>query len=92
MKSDGLPYHNRASSLLEAYEINLASSLKKNMYQLLEKLQQEYNVDPIGFREDVRVQYPEYFDKISWTDEFPKINFLFDIQVKLDRWGILKLS
>lgn len=83
---------NDSDSYKKKYEQVIAELVKQNIYQVLEKLQKDYQVDSIGFGEYVRVKYPDYFENVSWQDEFQNAKFNVDIQVNIGKQGIIKLE
>jgi len=83
---------NDKDSLQKKYETAISYFLKESIIKVMDKLQKQYNVDPLSFGESIRVKYPDFFDKIIWQDEFAKAKFNVDISVKIENSGIIDLE
>lgn len=75
---------------LEAADENVARFLEQKSYQVMNKLQKEFNSDPIGFGRYVNAYHNEFFQRINWREVYPNVHFTFEVDINLTRTGVLR--
>ncbi|EOC99781.1 Ger(x)C family spore germination protein [Caldisalinibacter kiritimatiensis] len=75
---------------IENIEKRSEEYLKKNMLELIEKLQKEFKVDGLNLSEYVRVKYPDYYERTDWNEVFPEINIDIKTDIKIKGIGLTK--
>ncbi|MGF7534435.1 Ger(x)C family spore germination protein [Bacillus mexicanus] len=75
-------YLNRLGRIFE-------KKLERDVKKVMDKLQHEYKADPVFLSERVRVQYPDYWNKVKghWDEVFAEADFKYDISFDIVNFG-----
>lgn len=75
-------------------ESNIENILKTNLDRLLEKSQQDFNVDIPGFSDEIYMNYPQKWFAIRdhWKEIFPTIKYQTNFNVNVTSIGLIKDS
>ncbi|PRS08640.1 Ger(x)C family spore germination protein [Bacillus atrophaeus] len=67
------------------FEKKLEADMKNAMY----KLQHTYRTDPVFFSDYVRINFPDYWNKVKndWDEVFAEADFHYDISLKIVNFG-----
>ncbi|MFO7819105.1 MAG: Ger(x)C family spore germination protein [Halanaerobacter sp.] len=72
---------------LHKMERHLARSIKKEMHKLLGQLQ-THQSDVIGIGQQAKAEYPEYYHKDYWNQQFSRAAININVDVSIRRFGI----
>ncbi|MCM3786293.1 Ger(x)C family spore germination protein [Neobacillus mesonae] len=74
---------------IEEIEKLFNEAVKNEIKQLLNKLQNTYHVDAVGFGDQVRIKYPKYWNKIEgrWDEVFSEVEITYDVNLEVVDYG-----
>lgn len=90
LTEDQSPRENSFSeSYLRKLENIFEKKLKHDIKQIMDQLQHTYKADPIFLSDYVRIQYPDYWNKVKghWDETFTEAEFTYDISFKIINFG-----
>ncbi|MBD5071565.1 Ger(x)C family spore germination protein, partial [Xanthomonas citri pv. citri] len=63
--------------------------LERDVKQVMDKLQHEYKTDPVFLSDHIRIQHPDYWNKVKghWDEIFSETDFKYDISFKIINFG-----
>ncbi|MED3384485.1 MULTISPECIES: Ger(x)C family spore germination protein [Bacillus] len=90
LTEDQNPKENSFSkSYLSRLENIFEKKLERDVKKVMDKLQHEYKTDPVFLSDHVRIQYPDYWNKVQghWDELFSEADFTYDISFKIINFG-----
>ncbi|MHA6165703.1 Ger(x)C family spore germination protein [Bacillus mojavensis] len=90
LTEDQNPKENSFSeSYLRKLENIFEQKLKHDIKQIMDQLQHTYKADPIFLSDYIRIQYPDYWNKVKghWDETFTEAEFTYDISFKIINFG-----
>ncbi|MDQ2085576.1 Ger(x)C family spore germination protein [Herbivorax sp. ANBcel31] len=84
----------RKEEEINKMEQAISNAIKNNLKNTVSKAQKELKTDFLGFGEHIFRRHPKQWREIGdrWDKIFPKISVNYDIQVRIDRSGIISNS
>ncbi|OCL28426.1 hypothetical protein U472_00635 [Orenia metallireducens] len=73
-------------------ERRIENKLKREIDKVIEKTQSKFQSDIWGFGEHVRAHYPNYWNKINWEEEFPKIKIITEVKAYIRQVGMINFT
>ena len=76
---------------LNGLEKIFEKKLKSDMKEVIDKLQNQYETDPVFFSDRVRIQYPDYWKKVKhhWDETFSEAAFDYDVSIQITNFGTM---
>lgn len=62
---------------------SLEETITKEISDAIETSQNEFKMDYLEFSEYFRMAYPDAYDKMDWNEEFPKAQFIINVDVEI---------
>lgn len=90
LTEDQNPKENSFSkTYLSRLENIFEKKLERDVKKVMDKLQHEYKTDPVFLSDHVRIQYPDYWNKVQghWDELFSEADFTYDISFKIINFG-----
>ncbi|AMR51930.1 MULTISPECIES: Ger(x)C family spore germination protein [Bacillus] len=76
---------------LNGLEKIFEKKLKSDVKEVIDKLQNQYETDPVFFSDRVRIQYPDYWKKVKhhWDETFSEAAFDYDVSIQITNFGTM---
>ncbi|MEI1423193.1 Ger(x)C family spore germination protein [Bacillus cabrialesii] len=90
LTEDQNPKENSFSEgYLSKLENIFEKKLERDVKKVMDKLQHQYKTDPVFLSDYIRVQYPDYWNKVKghWDELFSEADFTYDISFKISNFG-----
>ncbi|MCM2581126.1 spore germination protein GerBC [Bacillus stercoris] len=90
LTEDQNPNENSFSKrYLHRLENIFEKKLERDVKQVMDKLQHEYKTDPVFLSDHIRIQHPDYWNKVKghWDEIFSEADFKYDISFKIINFG-----
>ncbi|MGZ9697778.1 Ger(x)C family spore germination protein [Bacillus safensis] len=90
LSEDQYPYENSYDErYIKRYERIFSKKIKKRIHKAVRHLQTEVGVDPIYLNRQVRIKYPDYWEKHrnEWDQLFQEANIQYDVKVSILNFG-----
>ncbi|WP_410768837.1 Ger(x)C family spore germination protein [Fontibacillus sp. BL9] len=70
-------------------EVQFEKQARKQIQQVLHKMQQVYRVDVGGFNEQLRIKYPKVWNRVKedWDETFSSIPITYEVDMKITDFG-----
>lgn len=83
------PLNNRpiTSQELEHLQNDVNHDLTHLLHSVMDKIQKTDRMDPFGFQEKARVQWPNWYQGDHWNEQFSAVKWKFDVQILIERFG-----
>ncbi|QTD43433.1 Ger(x)C family spore germination protein [Sporosarcina sp. Te-1] len=77
------------NEFLEKSEKAIEQEVKQLVTNVMDKMQQEYQVEVVGFGKQLRIDYPKLWRKVEkdWDEIFSEIPIKYDIKITINDYG-----
>lgn len=77
--------------MIEKLEDETKATIKKDVSEMIQKVQKVYESDVLGFAEVISKKYPEYWskNKDKWNRTFPNVSVNVNVDVEMKRFGLI---
>lgn len=77
--------------MIEKLEAETKTTVKKDISEMIQKVQKVYESDVLGFAEVISKKYPEYWseNKNKWNKTFPSVSVNVNVDVEMKRLGLI---
>ncbi|PKM79952.1 MAG: hypothetical protein CVU89_15935 [Firmicutes bacterium HGW-Firmicutes-14] len=73
---------------LARLEKEFARVIERQVNNAIEKSQNEFEADYLGFGRALKSSFPEVYDRIKWQEVYPKVPIWVNVEAKISRYGI----
>ncbi len=86
--NSGDPFDNE---FLKKTEKVVESEVKRLMKNVVQKMQEDYEVDVAGFGNELRIKYPKVWRKVKkdWDQTFSKIPIKYNVEIRITDYGAI---